>query len=55
MEIQVHRAYMGIQDPIYPTLMERAEQATTAIAESQLTAGANTARRKTLDTACSKP
>ena len=35
-------AYMGIQDPIYPTLMERAEQATTAIAESQLTAGANT-------------
>ena len=33
---------MGIQDPIYPTLMERAEQATTAIAESQLTAGANT-------------
>ena len=34
-------AYMGIQDPICPTLMERAEQATTAIAESQLTAGAN--------------
>ena len=34
--------FMGIQDPIYPTLMERAEQATTAIAASQLTAGANT-------------
>ena len=35
-------AYMGIQDPIYPTLMEKAEQATATLSESDLSAAANT-------------
>ena len=35
-------AYMGIQDPVYPTLMEKAEQATATLSESDLSAAANT-------------
>ena len=33
---------MGIQDPVYPTLMEKAEQATATLSESDLSAAANT-------------
>ena len=35
-------AYMGTQDPIYPTQMEKAEQATATLSESDLSAAANT-------------
>ena len=35
---------MGIQDPTYPTLLEKAEQATATLSESDLSAAANGAQ-----------
>ena len=35
-------AYMGIQDPTYPVLMDRAEKATTVLSEADLRTAAGT-------------
>ena len=36
------KAYMGIQDSIYPDLLSRAERATTVLTDAELTAAAGT-------------
>ena len=35
-------AYMGTQDPTYPTLMEKAEKATTVLVDAEIRAAAGT-------------
>ena len=48
-------AYMGIQDPTYPQLMERAERATSVLVEADLRTAAGTTQEAVLDTTVNKP